>query len=138
MQAQPPPAALCRIRVKPRHCDTQGMVHAIRYYEFFEDGFLEWLDWFAGGYAKIRADGVDLVVRANGCDYRGSARLDDTLAVEIAPTHAGRSSLSMSFTVRRGGEDGIIAIGYATYVAVADDGAVELPGRVRQMVGHLA
>lgn len=108
------------------------MVHAIRYYEFFEDGFLEWLDRFVGGYAVLRSAGVDLVIRLNGCDYKGSARLDDVLTVEVTPTGVGRTSLSMSFRVRRDGDDGAIVIGHATYVAVADGSAVELPGPLRQ------
>jgi YbgC/YbaW family acyl-CoA thioester hydrolase len=126
--------AVCRVRVKPRQCDAQGMVHAIRYYEFFEDAFLEWLDQYAGGYAALRSDGVDLVIRANGCEYPGSARLDDVLAVETVPTRAGRTSLTMSFTVRRDGDDRPIVIGHAAYVAVADGGAVALPPTLRLAV----
>lgn len=129
--------AVCRVQVKPRQCDAQGMVHAIRYYEFFEDGFLEWLDRFAGGYKALRSDGVDLVVRANGCDYPGSARLDDLLAVEAAPTRAGRTSVSMSFTVRRDEDTKPLVIGHATYVAVSDGRAVELPDALRQAIGGL-
>ncbi|MER7541842.1 acyl-CoA thioesterase [Actinomadura sp.] len=131
MEAEPA-VAVCRVRVKPRQCDAQGMVHAIRYYEFFEDGFLEWLDRFAGGYGAVRADGVDLVIRANGCDYRGSARLDDILVMEVAPTRIGRTSLSMSFTMRREQDGGTVVIGHATYVAVAGAGAVDLPERLRR------
>lgn len=110
------------------------MVHAIRYYEFFEDGFLAWLDRFVGGYAVLRSAGVDLVIRLNGCDYKGSAGLDDLLTVEVAPTGVGRTSLSMSFRVRRDGDDGAIVIGHATYVAVADGSAVELPGPLREAI----
>jgi YbgC/YbaW family acyl-CoA thioester hydrolase len=129
---------VCRVRVKPRHCDAQGMVHAIRYYEFFEDAFLEWLDRFVGGYAGLRSQGVDLVIRVNGCDYRGSARLDDVLAVEVAPTKVGRTSVSMSFTVRGDGDAQAIVVGHATYVAVSDGVAVEVPESLRRAVGAAA
>jgi acyl-CoA thioester hydrolase len=110
------------------------MVHAIRYYEFFEDAFLEWLDRFAGGYAGLRASGVDLVIRVNGCEYRGSARLDDVLAVEVAPEKVGRTSLAMSFKIRRQGDDEVIVVGHATYVAVSGAEAVEVPRFLRQVV----
>jgi acyl-CoA thioester hydrolase len=126
--------AVCQVRVKPRQCDAQGMVHAIRYYEFFEDGFLGWLDRFSGGYKALRSEGIDLVVRVSGCDYRGSARLDDMLTVETAPTRAGRTSVSMSFTVRRDGEERPIVIGHVTYVAVINGSAVELPRTLKEMI----
>src|SRR3954469_18000525 len=60
-----------RVRVRPRHCDAQAMVHAARYYEFFEDDFLDWLDVHAGGYRQLRErTGVDLVIVTSGCEYR--------------------------------------------------------------------
>jgi acyl-CoA thioesterase FadM len=70
--------------------------------------------------------------------YQGSARLDEVLAVEVAPTRAGRTSLSMSFTVRGGVDASPIVIGHATYVAVAEGGAVELPARLRRVISGLA
>ncbi|KAB2344450.1 acyl-CoA thioesterase [Actinomadura rudentiformis] len=129
------PSSVARIRVKPRHCDAQAMVHAIRYYAYFEDAFLEWLDRFAGGYAGLREDGVDMVIVANGCQYRGSARLDDMLAVEARPSAVGRTSLSMTFDVRR--DDTAIVTGHATYVAVRDGEGVALPERLRTVLRHV-
>jgi YbgC/YbaW family acyl-CoA thioester hydrolase len=115
--------------VRPRQCDAQGMVHAGRYYEFFEDAFLEWLDRHAGGYTALRTAGTDLVVAASGCDHRRPARLGDRLTVETRPTRAGRTSLSMSFTVR--GPGGEVAAGHTTYVAVSAAGTVPLPAVLR-------
>jgi acyl-CoA thioester hydrolase len=129
------PRCVSWTRPKPRHCDAQAMVHAIRYYEFFEDAFLDWLDRFAGGYERLRSAGADLVIVENGCEYRDSARLNDLLAVETRPTGAGRSSLSMSFTVRR--DERIIVIGHATYVAVSAGAGVVLPEPLRSSLRHV-
>ena len=43
------PVHVARLRVRPRFCDAQGMVHAGRYYEFFEDAFIGWLDERSAG-----------------------------------------------------------------------------------------
>lgn len=122
----PPPARASVVRVRPRHCDAQGMVYAGRYQEFFEDAFLDWLEDHAGGYARLREDGADMVVVASGCEHRRPARLGDELRVEARPERAGRTSLTMAFTVT--GPEGEVAAGRVTYVAVGEGGAaVPLP-----------
>ncbi|MGH3390098.1 MAG: NUDIX domain-containing protein [Actinomadura sp.] len=120
------PVHVSPLRVRPRYCDAQGMVHASRYYEFFEDAFLGWLDEHVGGYERLRRAGTDLVVVASGCDHGEPARLDDRLAVDVRPVRVGRTSLTMSFTIRR--QETVIVTGRTTYVAVGDGtGSVPLP-----------
>lgn len=48
------PVSRSQFRVPPRHCDAQGIMHASRYYEYFEDAFLDWLDTFAAGWQPAR------------------------------------------------------------------------------------
>jgi YbgC/YbaW family acyl-CoA thioester hydrolase len=126
--AESGPVSVLSTRVRPRYCDAQGMVHASRYYEFFEDAFLDWLEEHAGGYAGLRSAGADLVIAASRCDHRRDAGLGDPLAIETRPASAGRTSLSMSFTVRTGAD--VVAVGRTTYVAVSVGGGrpVPLPG----------
>ncbi|WP_329235499.1 thioesterase family protein [Actinoallomurus sp. NBC_01490] len=114
-------SAVSAFRVRPRHCDAQGVVYAGRYHEFFEDAFLDWLDEHAGGYAALRDEGVDMVIVSSACDHRRPARLGDPLTVETRPERAGRTSLTMAFTVR--GPAGPVAEGRITYVAVGRAGA---------------
>jgi YbgC/YbaW family acyl-CoA thioester hydrolase len=118
-------SSVSQVRVRPRHCDAQGMLHAARYYEYFEDAFLGWLDDHAGGYRRLREAGTDLVIVSSGCDHRHGAALDDLLTIEVRPTATVRSSLTVSFTVQH--DDQILAIGRTTYVAVRDGNATELP-----------
>jgi TetR/AcrR family tetracycline transcriptional repressor len=126
------PTSTTRLRVRPRHCDAQGMVHATRYYEFVEDAVVDWLDEHAGGYRGLRDLGVDLVIVRSGCEYRGPARLDDDLVVECAPDGAGRTSLTLGCTVRRDAE--ALAVGRVTYVCVRDGTAVPVPDELRRAV----
>jgi YbgC/YbaW family acyl-CoA thioester hydrolase len=130
------PASVFHTRVRPRHCDAQGMLHASRYYEYFEDAFLDWLDTSIGGYAALRSAGTDLVVAASGCEHHHGAALDDQLAIEVRPTAAGRTSLSVAFTVRTG-TGGALATGRATYVCVSAAGPVPLPDPLRAVTRNL-
>ena len=119
-------ATTSRLRVRPRHCDAQATVHASRYYEFFEDAFLDWLDEHAGGYRRLRTqDRLDFVIVASGCEYRRPARLDDELVVGSCAEKSGRTSLTMRFTVRKGTDE--LAVGHGTYVCVRDGVPVPLP-----------
>lgn len=124
------PVSVSTQRVRPRHCDAQGMLHASRYYEYFEDAFLDWLDEHTDGYAALRQTGVDLVIVSSSCEHHHGAQLDDLLAVEVRPSGVGRASLSVSFTVRHA-DQRTLAVGRTTYVAVAEDTAVPLPHSVR-------
>jgi acyl-CoA thioester hydrolase len=125
-------SAVFRVTVPPRHTDAQGMVHASRYYEYFEDAFLHWLDAHLGGYPTLRATGTDLVVVASGCEHHQGARLGDELAIEVQPVGAGRASLEVAFDVRTGTGDPV-ASGHTTYVAVSDRGSVPLPECLRTL-----
>jgi YbgC/YbaW family acyl-CoA thioester hydrolase len=86
-----------QVRVPPRHCDAQGMMHASRPYEYVEDAFLAWLDDACGGYRALRAAGYDFVIVETRCSYLRPARLDDVLTIEVRPVSRGRSA----FTVAR-------------------------------------
>jgi YbgC/YbaW family acyl-CoA thioester hydrolase len=130
------PTSVFHTAVRPRHCDAQGMLHASRYYEYFEDAFLDWLDSHLGGYDALRATGTDLVVAASGCDHHRGATLTDQLAIEVRPVAAGQTSLSMAFTVRRAPGD-VLAVGHTTYVCVSAAGPVAFPEPLRALTRDL-
>lgn len=125
--------SVSRLRVPPRHCDAQGIMHASRYYEYFEDAFLDWLEACAGGYPSLRGSGTDLVVAASACEHRRGPALGDLIEIEARPTRAGRTSLTMSFTIRHHGE--ILANGRTTYVAVREGTPTALPDTLRAATG---
>src|SRR3569833_1221576 len=130
----PAPARVTAVRVRPRHCDAQGMVYAGRYHEFFEDAFLDWLEDHAGGYTRLRSGGVGMVVVASGCEHRRPARLGGLLEVEARPERVGDTSLTMVFPVT--GPEGEVALGRITFVAGGAGGtAVPLPEALVQSSG---
>lgn len=84
-----------------------------------------------------------MVIVANGCEYRSSARLDDVLDVVTEPTAVGRTSVTMSFTLRRGvdpidadpaGDGEVVAIGRATYVCVSGGAAAPFVGTLASVL----
>lgn len=113
------------LRVAPRYCDTQGMVHASRYYEFFEDAFLSWLDHACGGYLQLQATGGDLVIVENSCSYRHPARQGEVITIDVNPLWASTSSFCVAFHVRRGQLD--LAEGRAVYVYVKKGTPAPIP-----------
>ena len=125
--------SVSRLRVPPRHCDAQGVMHASRYYEYFEDAFLDWLEACAGGYPSLRGSGTDLVVVASSCEHRRSPALGDLIEIETRPARAGRTSITMSFTIRRHGD--ILANGRTTYVAIQRGTSTALPDALRAAAG---
>jgi acyl-CoA thioester hydrolase len=113
------------LRVPPRYCDAQGMVHAVRYYELFEEAFLSWLDHACGGYLALQATGGDLVIAENGCSYRHSASQNERVTVEVDLVWTGRSSFCMAFRVRR--DERELAEGRAVYIYVKNGTSTQIP-----------
>jgi acyl-CoA thioester hydrolase len=113
------------LQVPPRYCDAQGMVHAVRYYELFEEAFLSWLEHACGGYLALQATGGDLVIAENGCSYRHSASQNERVTVEVGPVWTARSSFCMAFRVRR--DERELAEGRAVYIYVKNGTSSQIP-----------
>jgi YbgC/YbaW family acyl-CoA thioester hydrolase len=125
-----------QVRVPPRHCDAQGMLHASRPHEYFEDAFLAWLDGACGGYAALRALGYDFVVVESRCSYLQPARLDEVVTIEVRPVSAGRTAFTIAFDMNRAGA--AIVTAAVTYVAVREGRPAKLPPMVRDALGSVA
>jgi acyl-CoA thioester hydrolase len=101
------------------------MVHASRYYEFFEDAFLSWLDHACGGYLQLQATGGDLVIVENSCSYRNPARQSEVITIDVDPLWVSRSSFCVAFHVRHGQLD--LAEGRFVYVFVKNGMPAPIP-----------
>lgn len=123
-----------RLCVRPRHCDAQGMLHAARYYEYFEEAFLCWLASISLPYAALRRTGVDLVIVESGCVHHRPAGLDDDVEIAVVPTATSSKVLSVRFDVQR--DATLIAEGRVTYVAVSAGHATELPRTLLEATVH--
>lgn len=124
-------STVLRVRIPPRHCDAQGMMHASRPYEYFEDAFLVWLDRECCGYETLRADGHDLVIVQSQCRYIAPVRLGDQIDLIVRPSSVGkRSSFTMEIEMARDGQ--VLIRGSVTYVTIRDGRSAPIPGPLRQ------
>lgn len=118
-----------RRRVPPRHCDAQGMMHASRPAEYFEDAFLAWLDVRLGGHDTLLSGGADLVLVNTNITYRRAIRLGQEINATAEIVGSGRTSLTMRLTLAS--NDVVHVEADHTYVCVSASGPTELPERLR-------
>ena len=121
--------------VRPRHCDAQGVVHAARYHDFFEEAFLGWLEANGAPYSTLRAGGVDLVIAESRCRYHRPARLDDRVQVTVTSNTVTDSSLTADFEIRR--HDDLLTTGDITYVVVTDGRRGRTPAALQRLTAYL-
>jgi YbgC/YbaW family acyl-CoA thioester hydrolase len=107
------------------------MLHAARYYEYFEEAFLHWLDASGSSYAELREQGVDLVIVESRCTHHRPVSLDETVTISVVPVDIGRRSLTVEFVVAVGATH--VATGGTTYVAVVDGTSARLPQRLASL-----
>ena len=118
------------LRVRPRHCDAQAMVHAARYHDFCEDAFLGWLEHIGTPYPTLRADGIDLVISESRYAYLQPARLDDHLLVAVTGDAVTESTFTAHFEVRR--DRDVVAAADITYVAARSGHRCALPASLQR------
>lgn len=88
------------IRVYYEDTDSGGIVYYANYLKFCERARTEYLR--AQGLENTtlaETDGVFIVVRHVDADYRGSARLDDTITVETSVKEVKKASFMMEQTI---------------------------------------
>jgi acyl-CoA thioester hydrolase len=91
-------------RVRYGECDPQGIVFNANYLAYFDNTFTEiWRDAF-GSYGAMVERGIDMVVAAIELEFRGSARFDDLVRVEIAIERLGTTSMTSAVELLRGDE----------------------------------
>jgi acyl-CoA thioester hydrolase len=81
------------LRVRYAECDAQGVVFNAHYLAYVDIGITEvWRAAF-GSYGVMLERGVDVVVAEAHLRFRGSARFDDELRIEVVFTHLGNTSI---------------------------------------------
>jgi acyl-CoA thioester hydrolase len=103
-------------RVRFAETDAQGVAHNASYLVWFELARVEYLREFAGGYQKIRDEGMEALVLETHIRYREPARFDDVLHVH-ARCHGVRGArFRYDYAVERNGV--VIADGWTSHAMV--------------------
>jgi acyl-CoA thioester hydrolase len=108
------PINLYRTRVRSHQTDLNGVVWHGAFFGIFDDARIETFRALDYTYARVVAEGWQLVIRRVQCDYLSPARMDDVLSVRVTVTAMTRATLQLRFECRRDGT--LIARGVNTYV----------------------
>ena len=93
-----------RLRVRYGECDPQGVLFNANYLAYVDHTITELWRAAYGGYTAMLDQGVDIVVAAADLSFRGSARFDDEIAIEVTVTSIGHTSITTAYKFLRGEE----------------------------------
>ncbi len=103
-------------RVRFAETDAQGVAHNSSYLVWFELARVEYLREFAGGYQKIRDEGMEALVLETHIRYLEPARFDDVLHVH-ARCHGMRGArFRYDYSIERNGA--VLADGWTSHAMV--------------------
>jgi acyl-CoA thioester hydrolase len=115
------------IAVRFAETDSQGIAHNSNYLIWFEVARVEYLARYAGGYQKMRDQGLEAIVTESHVHYRTPARFDDRLTIHARCVDVRGARFRYEYVVERA--DGArIAEGSTSHAVV--DGKSFRPTRV--------
>jgi acyl-CoA thioester hydrolase len=105
-----------QIRVRFADTDAQGVAHNSNYFIWFEVARVEFLERYAGGYQRLRDEGIESLVLESHARFRQPAFFDDRLLVH-ARCHAARGArFRFDYVVERDGA--VLTDGWTSHGAV--------------------
>lgn len=90
------------LRVRYGECDIQGIVFNAHYMAYFDVSITELWRAAYGSYRAMTDHGIDVVLAEAQLRFRKPARFDDELALSVAITHMGQTSILTRHEARCG------------------------------------
>jgi acyl-CoA thioester hydrolase len=104
------------LRVRYAECDPQGVVFNAHYLAYMDASMTELWRAAFGGYTVMLERGIDMVVVQTELRFHRPARFDQLLALEVAVTRMGNTSISTAHRISH--EDDLVAEGTLHHVLV--------------------
>src|SRR5579862_2317748 len=104
------------VRVRFAETDAQGVAHHANYLVWFEVARVEFLEAFAGGYQRLRDEGIESLLTEAHVRYVSPARFDDRLLVHARVLDVRGARFRFEYAVEREGE--VIADGWTAHGTV--------------------
>ena len=105
-----------QIRVRFADTDAQGVAHNSNYFIWFECARVEFLEKYAGGYQRLRDEGIESLVLESHAHFKQPAVFDDRLLIH-ARCHAVRGArFRFDYIVERDGT--VLADGWTVHGTV--------------------
>lgn len=114
------------VTVRFAETDAQGIVHNSVYLVWFELARIEYLDRFAGGYAALRAKGIEAFVTEASVRFAEPAHFADPLAIHARCLDVRGARFRFEYAIERDGTR--IADGSTSHACV--DARTHRPTRV--------
>ena len=89
------------LTVRYGECDMQGVVFNSHYLAYVDVAITELWRAAFGGYRVMLDRGLDVVVAEARLRFRGSARFDDELTLQVSVSHMGDTSIGTEHLIRR-------------------------------------
>lgn len=104
------------IRVRFAETDAQGVAHNANYFVWFEVARVEFLERYAGGYQKLRDQGLESLVLESHARFILPAFFDDRLLLHARCVDPRGARFRFEYVVERSGET--IAEGWTMHATV--------------------
>lgn len=104
------------VRVRFADTDAQGIAHHANYLVWFEVARVEFLEHVAGGYQRLRDEGLESLVLEVGARFHAPAVFDDRLLVHARCTDGKGARFRFDYRVERDGV--LLADGYTEHGTV--------------------
>jgi acyl-CoA thioester hydrolase len=114
------------VRVRFAETDAQGIAHHASYVVWLEVARVAYLADHAGGYTRIRAQGIEALTIGVHVDYHAAARFDDVLTVHLRCRDLRGARFRYEYRIERDGE--LIATAETRHATV--DAKTLVPTRV--------
>jgi acyl-CoA thioester hydrolase len=116
------------VRVRFAETDAQGVAHHSNYLVWFELARVEFLERFAGGYQRLRDQGIESLLVEAHVRFLTPARFDDRLRVHSRCLDARGARFRFEYAVERDGT--LLAEGFTAHGTV--DASTFRPTRTPQ------
>jgi acyl-CoA thioester hydrolase len=104
------------VRVRFAETDAQGVAHNSNYFVWFEVARVEFLERYAGGYQRLRNEGIESLVLESHARFLAPAVFDDRLLVHARCHDARGARFRFDYVVERDGTT--IADGWTAHATV--------------------
>ena len=104
------------VRVRFAETDAQGVVHNSNYLVWFEVARIDYLEQHAGGYQRLRDEGIESLVLESHVRYLQPALFDDRLLVHTRCLDVRGARFRFEYAITRDGA--VVADGWTRHGTV--------------------
>lgn len=105
-------------KVRFAETDAQGIVHNANYLVWFEIARVDYLEAFAGGYQRLRDEGLEATVVESHVRYLAPARFGDRIRIWTRCVDVRGARFRYEYIIERVADDTNIAEGWTSHACV--------------------